>query len=148
MLASISISVGVPESQKDQLGNRCQLQHFPRQNHGSVANQCSHSLRIRASLVGGSRTCSTSQHSRLRIGQSCNGIDRAIARLKVVGDLGAGASGAGLNAAFGRRDEAVAGTSVRTICKALEVCVVSGGRGLLEAASAVIIAFDLDVPFG
>lgn len=62
--------------------------------------------------------------------------------------MGAGASGAGLNAAFGRRDEAVAGTSVRTICKALEVCVVSGGRGLLETASAVIIAFNLDVPFG
>jgi NAD(P)H-dependent FMN reductase len=24
---------------------------------------------------------------------------------------------------------------------------VSGGRGLLEAASAVVVAFDLDVPF-
>jgi len=65
----------------------------------------------------------------------------------VAGDLGAGASGTGLNAAFGRRQEAITSTSVWAIRQAFEVCVVSGGRGLLEAAASVTVAFDLDVPF-
>ena len=74
-------------------------------------------------------------------------VDGAVARLEIVGDLGAGARRTGLNAAFGRRDEAVAGASVRAVRQAFEVCVVSGGRGLLEAASPAVVPFDLDVPF-
>ena len=74
-------------------------------------------------------------------------VDGAVARLEIVGDLGAGARRTGLNAAFGRRDEAVTGASVRAVRQAFEVCVVSGGRGLLEAASPAVVPFDLDVPF-
>ena len=135
-------------SQKPESSHKCQPEPFCEPKLSDVARQCSPSLRIDASLLGSSRDRSIGQGSRLRIRQSCNGIDRPITRLEVVGDLGAGASGTGLNAALGRGQETVTSTSVRTIRKTLEVCVVSGGRGLLEAASAVIIAFDLDVPFG
>lgn len=142
------MSVGASAFAKSRIKHRCQPKPFREPKLNDVAGQCSPSLRISASLLGRTRNRSISQRSRLRIRQSCNGIDRPITRLEVVGDQGAGASGTGLNAALGRGQETVTSTSVRTIRKTLEVCVVSGGRGLLEAASAVIIAFDLDVPFG
>ena len=61
--------------------------------------------------------------------------------------MGGGAGWAGLNAALGGRDEAVTGTGVWTVSQAFEVGVVSGGQGLLEAASSAVVALDLDVPF-
>jgi hypothetical protein len=94
--------------------------------------------------VGDARKGYTCQQT---VGKRCNGVDRPVARLEVAGDLGAGASGSGLDAAFGRSEEAITSTSVWAIRQTFEVCVVSGGRGLLEAASSVTIAFDLDVPF-
>ena len=74
-------------------------------------------------------------------------VNCAVLRLQIVGDLGAGARGTGLNAALGGREEAVTCTSVWPICQTFEVGVVSGGQGLLEATSSAVIALDLDVPF-
>ena len=112
----------------------------------NVAWQQIRSLRI-GSLAGISRVGSVHQRSCVCIRKRCNVVDGAVARLEIVGDLGAGARRTGLNAAFGRRDEAVTGASVRAVRQAFEVCVVSGGRGLLEAASPAVVPFDLDVPF-
>ena len=104
------------------------------------------SLRI-GGLIGRSRVSSVRQRSCVFIGKGRNVVGRAVLGLEIVGDLGGGAGGAGLDAALGGRDEAVAGTGVWAVCQALEVCVVSGGQGLLEATSSAVVALDLNVPF-